>query len=288
MRETSQDMVAQLITAAAAPAPDAAVAVMLAAALAGARALQDAGRGDVVLKADGTPQTAADLASDAAIRAALSAAWPEIPIVSEESRCDLPSDFAQRPFLLVDPLDGTREYMEGHPDHAVCIALIDRRRPVAAVIAAPMLRKAWTAAGAARAIDLDEALAPVGQGRLIHAAAGRPGARRLVTSRSRPDPVIEVLLRGLPGADVRRLGAVLKLVAVATGEACLFPTSNPSSEWDIAAGDALVWAAGGVMLGLDGAPLTYGHGERGFLHPPYAAGADLAIVQTALAQWPAN
>ncbi|MGL4243271.1 MAG: inositol monophosphatase family protein, partial [Beijerinckiaceae bacterium] len=95
-------------------------------------------------------------------------------------------------------------------------------------------------------------------------------------------------MRTSPGANLRPVGAVLKLVAVATGDACLFPAGNPSSEWDIAAGEALVIAAGGSMLGRDGQPLTYGHAELDFLHPPYAAGANEALVRAAFAQWPAS
>ncbi len=90
-----------------------------------------------MLKPDGTPQTLADLASDDAIRASLAADLPGALIVSEEGAKDLPADFATKPFVLVDPLDGTREYIEGHPDHAVCVALIVDRRPAAAAIVAP-------------------------------------------------------------------------------------------------------------------------------------------------------
>jgi 3'(2'), 5'-bisphosphate nucleotidase len=97
-----------------------------------------------------------------------------------------------------------------------------------------------------------------------------------------------MLMSGLPGASLRPLGAVLKLVAVATGEACLFPAGNPSSEWDIAAGEALVLAAGGVMLGAGGTPMLYGDAANRFLHPPYAAGATEQMVRAALAQWAAN
>ncbi|MGL4239656.1 MAG: inositol monophosphatase family protein, partial [Beijerinckiaceae bacterium] len=88
-------------------------------------------------KADGTPQTEADLLSDRAIGETLAQECPGVPIVSEGSRGDLPHDFAARPFLLVDPLDGTREFLEGHADHAVCVALIENRRPALGVVVAP-------------------------------------------------------------------------------------------------------------------------------------------------------
>jgi 3'(2'), 5'-bisphosphate nucleotidase len=260
---------------------------LLAAGLAGARAVRSAARGATVVKPDGTPQTAADLASDAAVRAALGESFPGVPVVSEEHLAELPSDFAKRPFLLVDPLDGTREYLDGHPDHAVCVALIVDRRPLAAAIAAPMLRRAWTAGRTASALELDADLRPVGDAHGIAVSAGDV-ARTIVTSRARPDaPLADCMPREV-GASVNPRGGVLKLVAVADGSACLFPTRNPSSEWDIAAGEALVRAAGGAMLGLDGRPLTYGHAERRFLNPPFVAGASEALVRAALAQWPAS
>ncbi len=118
--------------------------------------------------------------------------------------------------------------------------------------------------------------------------AAPTGGPRLVTSRSRPDPVALALLDTMAGASVRPVGAVLKLVAVATGEACLFPAGNPSSEWDIAAGEALVLAAGGAMTAIDGRPILYGDAANGFRHPPYAAGATEALISAAFAQWPAN
>jgi 3'(2'), 5'-bisphosphate nucleotidase len=268
--------------------PDAVAALLLEAALAGARAVAAADRRATVTKADGTPQTVADLASDAAIRALLATAWPDMPIVSEEHWTDLPADFAERPFLLVDPLDGTREHLDGHPDHAVCLALIAGRRPVAAAIAAPALAMAWTAGSDARAWRLGPDLSPADAGRPIHAAAERTAARVLVTSRSRPDHGLAAAMPRLADSVVQPRGGVLKLVALAEGAACLFPARNPSSEWDIAAGEALLRAAGGEMLGLDGKPLSYGHRERGFLNQPYVAGATAKLVRAALAQWPAN
>lgn len=281
-------MVAQFITGVAPDEDHPALPALVNAALAGARALRRAGTGAAILKPDGTPQTQADLASDAAVRATLAESLPQVPVVSEEAANDLPPDFADGPFILVDPLDGTREYIEGHPDHAVCVALVEVRRPVAAAIVAPALGRLWTAGWRAFEFTLSADLAVTGPGRIVRARLSTEDGPRLVTSRSRPDPAGLALLDAWPGASIRPVGAVLKLVAVATGEACLFPAANPSSEWDIAAGDALVAAAGGVMLGLDGKPLTYGHAETAFRHPPYAAGATEALVRQALAQWPAS
>ncbi len=293
------DMVAQTITklaAASALAGDApkrtrdaraqVLDLFLTAALAGAKAIRAAGLGLISFKDDGTPHAAADLASDLAIRGVL-AARPDLPIVSEEGARELPAGFAERPFILVDPLDGTREFMEGHPDHAVCIALIEARRPVAGVIVAPAQRLAWLAGERALELDLDESLDPLpGGGRLLSldGSATTP-VLSIATSRSRPDPLARRLFPEVDDGGLRRIGAILKLAAVARGEACVFPTQNPSSEWDIAAGDALIGAAGGVMVGRDGQPLLYGRAEAGFLHEPYVAARSRSLADLALRRW---
>ena len=177
--------------------------------------------------------------------------------------------------------------MEGHPDHAVCVALVEARRPVAGVIVAPARRLAWLAGDQALEIGLDESLDPLpGEGRLLtlDGAATTP-ARSMATSRSRPDPLARRLFPEIDDGGLRRIGAILKLVAVARGEACVFPTRNPSSEWDIAAGDALIAAAGGTMVGRDGRPLLYGRAEAGFLHEPYVAARSRALADLALSRW---
>jgi len=266
---------------------------MLEAAIAGARAIEGAGRGLIQFKADGTPHAAADMASDSAIRRSLAASPPAaglsaLPIVSEEGARDLPADLADHRFLLVDPLDGTREFMDGHPDHAVCIALVEDRRPVAGVILAPHRRLAWLAGDRAEEIALDPDLRPLpGRPRCLTLDPEVCAPRRLAASRSRPDPMARRIFPEIGDLDVLSIGAVLKLVAIARGEACVFPTRNPSSEWDIAAGEALLRAAGGDMVGLDGQPLVYGRAALRFLHEPYVAARSPAVAALALARWTA-
>lgn len=248
--------------------------------------MQAAGTGLISFKGDGTPHAAADIASDLAIRSVLAEGRPDLPIVSEEGARELPEGFASRAFVLVDPLDGTREFMEGHPDHAVCLALIEERRPVAGVIVAPAQRRAWMAGERAVELVLDEALDPLpGQETVLRLDDTVLEPSRMATSRSRPDALARRLFPEIGEAGMRRIGAVLKLVAVARGEACVFPTQNPSSEWDIAAGEALVRAAGGTMVGRDGNPLTYGRAENGFLHEPYVAACSRAVAALAVRRW---
>ncbi len=261
--------------------------VLLEAAIAGALAMRSAGPVLLEVKSNGTPQAAADLASDAAIAHVLAARLPELPVISEESSRSLPRGFAAQPFILVDPIDGTREFLEGHPDHAVCLALVENRHPVAGVILAPQHRKAWLAGSMAREIVLDADLLPLpGPGRLMRLTDQRLDPETVVTSRSRPDPLARRLFPHLADSSIQRIGAILKLVAVARGDASVFPTSNPSSEWDIAAGEALVLAAGGTMLGRNGKRLVYGRRRRNFIHEPYIAAANRKMARKALAQWP--
>jgi 3'(2'), 5'-bisphosphate nucleotidase len=261
--------------------------IFLKAAIAGALAIRSAGQGLLEVKHNGTPQAAADLASDAAIAGVLSASLPSLPVISEESSPGLPEGFAEKPFILVDPIDGTREFLEGHPDHAICIALVENRHPVAGVILAPQQRKVWLAGSTAREIVLDADLQPVpGSMRILRLSSDNAEPQSMVTSRSRPDPMAYRMFPHLAEGSIRRVGAILKLVAIARGDACIFPTSNPSSEWDIAAGEALVLAAGGTMLGKNGKRLVYGRKRHNFIHEPYIAAANGAMVRKALAQWP--
>jgi 3'(2'), 5'-bisphosphate nucleotidase len=259
------------------------------AAVAGARAMRQAGRTFIETKGDGTPYAAADEASDKAIHDVLGLRLPGMPIVSEENPGRLPAHFADGRFVLVDPLDGTREFLEGHPDHAVCIALIERRRPIAGVILAPVQAKAWVAGDDAREYDLDSDYSPLpASARVLCVDKVRDKAQRLVTSRSRPDPLALRMYPDLAPASIKQMGAVLKLVAIARGDACVFPTSNPSSEWDIAAGEALVRAAGGVMSNRNGKRLIYGRKRNHFRHEPYVAACNRMVLRQALDQWPAS
>jgi 3'(2'), 5'-bisphosphate nucleotidase len=261
--------------------------IFLEAAIAGAEAMRQVGPVLLETKSNGTPQAAADLASDAAINVTLSRHLPEIPVVSEERSVTAPVGFAKPRFILIDPIDGTREFLEGHPDHAICIALIENRHPVAGIILAPQQRKAWLAGDIAQEVSLDDDLRPIkATYRRLMLASTHADPETMVTSRSRPDPLARRMFPHLADSSIRRVGAILKLVAIARGDACIFPTSNPSSEWDIAAGEALVRAAGGTMLGKNGKRLVYGRKRRNFIHEPYIAACNAEMARKALAQWP--
>jgi 3'(2'), 5'-bisphosphate nucleotidase len=263
--------------------------MLLLAAIAGGRVLLDAPRGRIETKTDGSPVTFADLMSERAITAKLSQSWPAMPVVSEEGAKSLPEGGADT-FLLVDPLDGTREFMAGRDDFAVCIAIIECGRPAAGVILAPERRRAWLADGLAIELPLDDALIPVPErGRVLK--AGREsveGNHRIVVSRSHGDPAAATVCDGFRGWQIDDLGSAIKFAAVARGDASLYPRGAGSMEWDTAAGDALVHAAGGVLRTVEGALKIYGKTEEGFRNGAFIAARDSAVFARALAQWPPN
>lgn len=221
---------------------------------AGARIMSFHGAAGVVAKQDGSPLTQADLAAHAAILAGLAAACPDLPVVSEEdaARAEAPPE---GPFILVDPLDGTREFISGNGEFTVNIALIDAGVPVAGVVHAPALGRLWAGALGAGATASGPDGAPA---RSI--AVRAPGAAGLVAvaSRSHRDAETEAFLAGLPIAGLRSVGSSLKFCLVAEGEADVYPRFGPTMEWDTAAGQAVLEAAGGRVVCPDGAPFRYG------------------------------
>ncbi|MGB6535749.1 MAG: 3'(2'),5'-bisphosphate nucleotidase CysQ [Xanthobacteraceae bacterium] len=230
------------------------------------------GNGEVRNKADGSPVTAADLAADAAIRAGLAAAAPNLPILSEEQahRRDAP---AAESYFLVDPLDGTREFIAGRDEYTINIALMTGRFPQLGVIAAPALGLIWRgilSRGSERmAFAADGKIMPASP---IHT---RPLPQRecvVVVSRSHTDARTQAYVDALPQARAMACGSALKFCRIAEGLADLYPRLAPTRDWDVAAGHAIVEAAGGRVLAPDGAALRYG--TAGLLIPGFiAAGA---------------
>lgn len=221
---------------------------------AGARIMAFYGAASVSAKDDGSPLTQADLAAHDAILAGLAEACPEWPVVSEEdaARADAPPAGA---FILVDPLDGTREFVSGNGEFTVNIALIDGGLPVAGVVFAPALGRLWKGALGAGATARHAAGTP-----LRPIAVRMPDAAGLVAvaSRSHRDAQTEAFLAGLPIAGLRSVGSSLKFCLVAEGEADVYPRFGPTMEWDTAAGQAVLEAAGGRVTCPDGAPFRYG------------------------------
>ena len=242
------------------------------AAEAGARIVAIRARPQAVLaKADGSPLTEADLAAEAVIAAGLPTAAPGIAVVSEEAAEHTPPP-AGAPFLLVDPLDGTREFLGPSGEFTVNIALIAAGRPVAGVVYAPALGRIWRGAsghGAAMA-ELAAGAPLAGACWVPISARPRPEAGWIaVASRSHLDPETSAFLATLPVAERRSIGSSLKFCLVAEGVADVYPRFGQTMEWDTAAGQAVLEAAGGRVTTPTGEPLTYG--KTGFRNGGFVA-----------------
>ncbi|CAM4040273.1 3'(2'),5'-bisphosphate nucleotidase CysQ [Paracidovorax anthurii] len=217
-------------------------------------------------KDDGSPVTQADLRSQAVIVDALRQLTPGVPIVAEEDEaqacCALVAD---APFWLVDPLDGTREFLRRNGEFTVNIALVSGARAVLGVVFAPALDQLFAGSLEGPAF-LEDA-----RGRCPIACRAIPQEGiTVVGSRSHGDAgALEDFLRGYRVAAVRHAGSSLKLCLVAAGQADLYPRLGPTMEWDIAAGHAVLAAAGGRVTDLSGVPLIYGKPD--FRNPHFLA-----------------
>ena len=215
--------------------------------------------GSVSSKADGSPVTLADERAEAIICERLGRVLPETPVIAEEMVARGRRIAIADRFLLVDPLDGTKEFISRNGEFTINVALIESGRPVAGAVYAPVLNRLWF--GGERAFVCD---VPVGAGlpnsstwRRIHARAA-PEGLVVLASRSHLDVETEAFLARLPVAERRAAGSSLKFCLVAEGLADVYPRFGPTMEWDTAAGDAVVRAAGGTVLDPSGGLLAYG------------------------------
>ena len=248
------------------------VGELIASARRAGEAIMEIYRGDfeVAAKADDSPVTAADHAAEAVILADLARVAPEIPVVSEEAAAtgDLPE--LGRRFFLVDPLDGTREFVGRNGEFTVNIAVIVDRRPVAGVVFAPAADRLFAASPATGAFELS--LDSGGSERRPIAVRPRPdGGLTVLASRSHADEATERYLATVTVAERRSAGSSLKFCMVAAGEADLYPRTGRTMEWDTAAGQAILESAGGSVVTFDGAPLVYGKTAAGLANPGFIA-----------------
>lgn len=226
-------------------------------------------------KSDGSPLTRADLASHNTILDGLGQLEPALPIVSEESFEEDPNAIHET-FWLVDPLDGTKEFIKGLGDYTVNIALVDAGLPVLGVVYVPAQNALYFAARGAGAHKIIDA----GQAQPIHAAqVTRPASA--VVSRSHLDADTEAFLQRMNINQTLARGSSVKICAVAEGSADVYPRFGPTCLWDTAAGAALAREAGCEVIDLQGQPLSYALGGDikvpGFLvYPTSARGAVLA------------
>lgn len=217
---------------------------------------QDTGAAAMRDKADGSPLTAADMAAHEVILAGLQRLAPDIAIISEENKHN-PPVAADAPFWLVDPLDGTKEFINRNGEFTVNIALVRDNLPVLAVVYAPALGRVYAGQrglGAWRIVD-------DGAPESIAVNSSQDGMLRIVASRSHSDEKTLALLQRLPSSRVVSVGSSLKFCMVAEGNADFYPRFGTTMEWDTAAAHCVLEAAGGKVVQCDGAPLRYNKTE---------------------------
>ncbi len=212
---------------------------------------------DVQSKGDESPLTQADLASHRCITAGLRQLTPDMPIISEEE--GLPAFEVRgqwQRYWLIDPLDGTKEFVNRNGEFTVNIALIDANRPVFGVVHVPVQNRTYLGCeGHGAELRDGETITP------IRVAAGSGEPLRVVGSRSHRGSSLDRFLENVGEADTLPMGSSLKFCVVAEGRADVYPRLGPTSEWDTAAAQAVVEQAGGQVLELDGKPLSYNKKE---------------------------
>ena len=215
-------------------------------------------------KADASPVTAADRDAEAIILGELCGQVPDLPCVAEENASLGIIPECGDAFLLVDPLDGTREFINRRPDFTVNIALIRHGTPVLGVVYAPARDLLFTG-GSKGAFEVDLRDGEIVGRREIRTRARGKAAPVILASLSHRTPETDAYIAEFPGSQVCSIGSSLKFCLLARGEADLYPRFGPTMQWDTAAGDAILRAAGGMTRDMDGVPLVYGaRGEDGF------------------------
>ena len=203
-------------------------------------------------KVDASPLTAADLAADKIICAGLRAAYPDIDLVTEEQTDTHQAVKGDDHYFLIDPLDGTKEFLSKNGQFTVNIALIEKGEAVAGVVYAPALNRMFLGAKGLGATETDEAGT-----RPVHVRP-MPQNPVAVASRSHRSPETDIFLAGHNITECVSAGSSLKFCLVATGEADIYPRFGPTMEWDTAAGQAIIEAAGGAVLTPEGQKFRYG------------------------------
>lgn len=246
---------------------------------AGARIMEvyDSPEIDVKTKADASPVTEADEAADALISAGLRAEFPELVLITEEQSAS--HALTARTFLIVDPLDGTKEFVNRRGDFTVNIAYVQDGVPLRGVVYAPARKRLFYTLSDGTAVEESGAFDPDQPGPCQPIRVAKPdnAALMVVASKSHRDQATDDYIGKYAVKDSRSAGSSLKFCLVATGEADLYPRIGRTMEWDTAAGDAVLRGAGGHVVRLDDhSPLAYG--KPGWDNPFFialAAGVEL-------------
>ena len=226
-------------------------------------------------KTDGSPVTEADLAADRIIGEGLARLVPDVPVLSEE-RAHLARSSFSGSFFLIDPLDGTKEFISGRSEFTVNLALVVDGTPLLGIIGAPALGVIWrglVGRGAER-LTTDAASGRAAKPIRTRVTPQRGHPWVVAVSRSHGDTRTEAFIESRPGAVRQMLGSAVKFGRVAEGEADIYPRLAPTCEWDVAAGHAVVTAAGGRVTDSRGSALRFGTGAKDFIVPEFIAWGD--------------
>jgi 3'(2'), 5'-bisphosphate nucleotidase len=264
-----------MTTATASLEPDALTRVLIDLALVAGREIMTIYCTDFATRAkqDLTPVTEADEVAERVILAGLAQHDPATPVVSEEAAAAGRIPGVGNSFYLVDPLDGTKEFVSRNGEFTVNIARIENGQPVAGVVYAPAIHRLFwgrLGLGCAEGQVIEDRVAYWSP---CHVRARPAQGLTVVASRSHRDAATDSFLKGVTVEKLVSAGSSLKFCLIAAGEADLYPRFGRTMEWDTAAGQAVLAAAGGKVTTIDGKPLCYGKCERGFDNPGFIASA---------------
>ena len=239
----------------------------------------EAGFDGAMIKSDGSPVTKADQEAEKLIETGLARMLPEVPMIGEELIAEghSPPDLtSEEYFWLVDPLDGTKEFVSGSSDYTVNIALIHNKKPVLGVIYAPALGELYYGytevngdQKAFRWFEDTDTEKPLS----VRKAPSR-GLTVVSSRRHGSTDRMEKFMSDYKIDKMVKRGSSLKICLIAAGKADIYPRFGPTCEWDTAAGDAILRAAGGMVKQLDGTPFVYGRGDPKFLNPDFIAASN--------------
>ncbi|WP_299770520.1 3'(2'),5'-bisphosphate nucleotidase CysQ [uncultured Tateyamaria sp.] len=235
---------------------------------------------DVKVKSDDSPVTEADEAADALISAGLRAAFPDVMLVTEEQSAT--HDTTGKTFLIVDPLDGTKEFVHRRGDFTVNIALVEDGVPTRGVVYAPAKGRMFYTQADGKTVEETGALDKdtVGAVTPLSVAKSDNSALMLVASKSHRDQATDDYINKYAVKDMKSAGSSLKFCLVATGEADIYPRVGRTMEWDTAAGHAVLAGAGGKVVRFDDhSPLVYG--KEGYANPFFIAYAPAVDLKSA-------
>ncbi len=228
------------------------------------------------MKSDQSPVSEADERIEAFLMGALERALPGVPSIAEEAAARGETPSHADAFLLIDPVDGTREFIGRSPEFTVNVALVDKLQPIAGAIYAPAGARVWFAGaqGFTTKAAAGGALSAPQDWSALKARPRPASGLTALLSKSHPDEKTVALLNSLPIRERRPMGSSLKFCVIAQGKADIYPRFGRTMEWDTAAGDAILRAAGGAVLTPGGEPLGYGKAEGFYRNGPFIAWGD--------------